>query len=105
MKKYSLAIVMLMTIFLFGCKSTTQEGTFEKIGVGVCNEYVEKYEKCLVDNIPQDVRQPLVDKVHDQLEIWQEEMKNKDKKQEVENECKNAIEFAKKDLEAYSCEF
>ena len=83
-------------------KTTTTE---EKIGVAACDEWREKYTKCINTKVPEAGRQQMLDAMKQQADTWKQTASTPEGKQALENACKQMIESTKQATTSMGCEW
>lgn len=73
------------------------------IGVPECDDYLQKYESCLVRAVPARTRQQLAQEVADARVVWRELSSDPSARPGLALGCKRALETAKETMEAYDC--
>jgi hypothetical protein len=79
-------------------------GGSDKIGVPECDEYVEKYTKCIDEKMPEGARDATREAMQMTVDAWKEAAKGPGKDAMAEG-CKIALDAAKKGSEAFGCEW
>jgi hypothetical protein len=80
---------------------TTETG--DKIGVPECDEYVEKYEICIMSKAPEAQRAMLKTTFEQVRQSWKQAAASPQGKAALPNACKQALEIAKQTTIAYGC--
>jgi hypothetical protein len=79
-------------------------GGADKIGVPECDEYIEKYTKCIEDKMPEEGREAAKTAMDQTVSAWREAAQGPGKDAMAEG-CKAALEAVKKSSEAFGCEW
>lgn len=85
-------------------KSTASTGG-DEIGVPECDEYIKKYEACIMSKVPEAQRalyKPTLDQMRSS---WKQAASNPQTKAALASGCKTATETAKQSLASFSCEW
>lgn len=84
-------------------KATASTG--DDIGVPECDEYIKKYEACIMSKVPEAQRaiyKPTLDQMRSS---WKQAASNPQTKAALASGCKTATETAKQSLASFSCEW
>ena len=84
--------------------ATRGGGGADKIGVPECDEYIEKYMKCIEEKMPEAAREQTQKAVQQSIDAWKQAADGPAKDTLAET-CKNALETAKKATAAMGCEW
>jgi hypothetical protein len=79
--------------------------TGDKIGVPECDEYIAKYEACVNDNVPENMRAGLKTSFEQSRKGWKTLADNPQTKASLPNVCKQAMDAAKQAMASYKCDF
>jgi hypothetical protein len=79
-------------------------GGGDKIGVPECDEYIEKYMKCIEEKMPEAAREQTKQAMQQSVDAWKEAASGPGKDQ-LADACKAALDAAKKGTEALGCEW
>lgn len=79
-------------------------GGTEKIGIPECDEYFEKYLKCIDDKMPDAAKETTKKALQDSVSAWKAAAEGPGK-DTLAQTCKTALETAKKATEAMGCEW
>jgi hypothetical protein len=78
-------------------------------GIAACDEYLDKYERCLQAKVPEEAREAMTEAFQAQRDAWVQSAKAAKGNQEVSAQlaknCKQAIDAAKVPMEQYGCEW
>jgi hypothetical protein len=95
--------------------TTTPEGAAAKtevktdvagsIGVAECDVYISKYEKCIMDKVPEAARGMLKQTLDQSRTAWTQAASTPEGKQTLAVACTTALDAAKQSMGAYGCEF
>lgn len=84
-------------------KSTASTGG--EIGVPECDEYIKKYEACIMSKVPEAQRAMYKPTLEQMRSSWKQAASNPQTKAALASGCKTATETAKQSLSAFSCEW
>jgi len=79
-------------------------GGGDKIGVPECDEYIEKYSKCINDKMPEASRQQMKDAMDQSAKAWKEAAAGPGK-DSLAAGCKAALDAAKQATASMGCEW
>lgn len=82
---------------------TTEGGN--TIGVAECDVYISKYEKCIMDKVPEAARGMLKQTLDQSRQAWIQAASTDAGKQTLAVACTTALDAAKQSMGAYGCEF
>lgn len=85
-------------------KSTASTGG-DEIGVPECDEYIKKYEACVMSKVPETQRALYKPTLEQMRSSWKQAASNPQTKAALASGCKTATETAKQSLSAFSCEW
>lgn len=80
------------------------DGAGEKIGVALCDEYVEKYTKCIDTHAPEAAKKTLKDGISKKAAEWRE-LAAGPTKDTLEQACKGALDAVKKTSKGWGCTY
>ncbi|HEX8140466.1 MAG TPA: hypothetical protein VF544_23070 [Pyrinomonadaceae bacterium] len=83
--------------------TTASTGGGDKTGVPICDEYIEKYEKCLNDKVPEAARAQLRSTLETTRKAWKEAAATPQGKAGLAQGCQAALNTAKQTMSAYGC--
>jgi|SRR5215471_9734777 len=83
--------------------ATTSGG--EKIGVAECDEYLDKYEACITNHVPEAARATFNSTMKTTREQWRKLAANPTTKGGLAAACKQALESARTSMKMYNCTF
>jgi hypothetical protein len=83
--------------------ATTTATTGGTTGVPVCDEYIEKYEKCLNDKVPEAARAQLRTSLETTRKAWKDAAATPQGKAGLAQGCQAALNTAKQTMSAYGC--
>ena len=89
-----------------GSKTTpeTGGGGLGEVGVPACDEYVQKYSRCVESKVPEAARESMRDALRTTVDAWRDAASANPKTKEALGEaCKAAVEAAKKATEPMGC--
>ena len=75
----------------------------DKIGIPECDEYIEKYQACINEKVPEAQRVAFKKSFEAIQKGWKDAAANPQTKTGLATVCKQAIETAKQSMTAYSC--
>lgn len=76
----------------------------DKIGIPECDEYFEKYLKCIDDKMPEAAKETTKKALQDSVAAWKAAAEGPGK-DTLAQTCKTALDTAKKATEAMGCEW
>jgi hypothetical protein len=76
--------------------------TSEKIGIAECDEYVEKYSKCIQEKVPEASRKSMADAMDQSVKAWKEAASGPGKAG-LASACKSALDAAKQATSSMGC--
>ncbi len=79
-------------------------GGGDKIGIAECDEYIEKYTKCISDKVPEAARQQMKDAMDQSTKAWKEAAAGP-AKDGLATACKAALDAAKQATASMGCEW
>lgn len=102
------AVVLLA---LIACKKggdeksgeTTTAASGDKVGVAECDEYLEKYEKCLKDKVPEAARGSMESAMKQMRDSWKTAAATPEAKAGLATGCKSALDAAKTSMASFGC--
>jgi hypothetical protein len=77
----------------------------DDVGVAACNEWIQKYTKCINDKVPEAARQQMKDAMKQTTDTWKQTASTPEGKQALENACKQMIESTKQATASMGCEW
>lgn len=77
----------------------------EPIGIAECDDYIEKYEACLIDKVPDEQRADLRRTLNEQRSKWHDAMSSGQDQAAIAEQCKSAASDALAKLGSYGCTF
>lgn len=83
----------------------TETASADSIGVPECDEYIKKYEACVMSKVPEAMRATFKNSLDQSRTAWKAAAANPQSKATLGAACKQAHETAKSSLAAYSCEW
>lgn len=87
-----------------GGADTAVDGALPKIGVAVCDEYIEKYGKCIEDNAPDATKPQMKDALAKSAERFKKQSEGPEK-DTLEQSCTAALEAVKKTSKGWGCTY
>jgi hypothetical protein len=79
-------------------------GGGDKIGIAECDEYIEKYTKCIQDKVPEAARAQMKDAMDQSAKAWKEAAAGP-AKDGLATACKAALDAAKQATASMGCEW
>jgi hypothetical protein len=79
-------------------------GGGDKIGIAECDEYIEKYSKCISEKVPEAARQQMKDAMDQSTKAWKEAAAGP-AKDGLATACKAALDAAKQATASMGCEW
>lgn len=76
----------------------------EKIGVAVCDEYIEKYGKCIEEHAPDNMKTQMQDALAKSAERFKKQSEGPEK-DTLEQSCTAALEAVKKTSKGWGCTY
>lgn len=86
-------------------KTTVATQMGDSIGVEECDVYISKYEKCIMDKVPEAARGMLKQTLDQSRTAWKQAAATPEGKQGLALACGTALNAAKQSMVAYGCEF
>jgi hypothetical protein len=86
-------------------KSDEVASTGDKIGVPECDEYIAKYEACVNNNVPENMKAAMKSTFEQSRKGWKDAAATPQGKATLGSACKQAMETAKQSMAAYKCDF
>ena len=77
----------------------------DKIGIAVCDDFIEKYDACVTDKVPAAVRAQYTTMLSQWRDSWKKLSGNPDTRGSLAEACKSAMEQARTQMRAYNCTF
>lgn len=84
--------------------STTSAPSASSIGVPECDDYINKYEKCISSKVPEIARAPMKDAFDKTRAGWKAAASTPEGKQGLAMGCKMAADASKQVVAMYGCE-
>lgn len=85
--------------------ATTTPASGEKIGVAECDDFLDKYDACVKDKIPETVRAQYQASIAQWRKSWRELAANPQTKGTLANVCKTQLDSARNSMKSFGCEF
>ena len=85
--------------------STGTTGTGTTIGVAECDNYLEKYEACLRDRVPENVRATFRSSIETQRTSWRNAAATPEGRAGLAQACRAATDAARQSMAAYNCQW
>ena len=80
-------------------------GGGDKIGVPECDEYIEKYEACIMSKVPEAARAASKSALDQSRKAWKDAAATPQGKAALATGCKTALDAAKQSTAAYGCQW
>jgi hypothetical protein len=80
-------------------------GGDNKVGVASCDEWMEKYTKCIDAKVPEAARNQMKDAMKQTADTWKQTASTPEGKTALENACKQMIESTKQATASFGCEW
>ncbi|HKA90285.1 MAG TPA: hypothetical protein VKE22_21635 [Haliangiales bacterium] len=80
-------------------------GGDNKVGVAACDEWMEKYTKCIDSKVPEAARAQMKDAMKQTADTWRQTASTPEGKTALENACKQMIESTKQATASFGCEW
>ena len=74
-----------------------------KVGVASCDEWMEKYTKCIDAKVPEAARAQMKDAMKQTADTWKQTASTPEGKTALENACKQMIESTKQATASFGC--
>lgn len=107
MKLKQMMLIALALLALGACKKADQTSSApvsgDKVGVAECDEYIEKYQKCIGDKVPEAARDMLKSTFETAIKSWKEAAQTPEGKASLATACKTALDAAKQAMGTYGC--
>jgi hypothetical protein len=112
-----LAVVLLATLVLsalLACKkgkkeqtgsTTTPTTAAAEIGIPECDEFLQKYDKCVSEKVPEAARQTLKQSIEQMRSAWKQAAANPLAKPALASGCKQAAANTQAATASYGCEW
>jgi hypothetical protein len=114
-QKFLMLLSCLLLALAFGaCASSTGatsgtttagSGGGDKIGVAECDTYLEKYEACLNDKVPESARAVMRSSFEQTRKSWKDLAATPQGRTSPAQACKMADDNAKQAMSAYGCKW
>ena len=80
-------------------------GSGDKIGVPECDTYIEKYEACIMDKMPEAQRGAVKSALDQSRKAWKDAAANPTTKAGLSAACKTALDAAKASTTSFGCKW
>lgn len=77
----------------------------DKVGVQECDEYIEKYQKCLAGKVPEIAQAALKQGFEQTVTAWRQAAATPEGKTGLTMGCKAALDASKQAMAAYGCDW
>jgi hypothetical protein len=113
--KFILSAVLGCVVGFFGCNSNSNipsktetktvetTTTTEVTGVAECDEYIKKYEACVMNKVPEAQRAAMKSALDQSRQAWKQSASTEQGKKMLPSICKQAMDTAKQSTSAYGC--
>ncbi len=85
--------------------ATTQKASGNQIGVAECDDYLQKYESCLSDKIPEAARASLRSSLDTTRASWRNAAATPEGRAGLAQACRAARDAARQSMSAYGCQW
>lgn len=75
------------------------------IGIAACDDYLNKYEACVKDKVPEAARAQFKQSLDQARDQWKKASTDANAKAGLEQACKQATDAAKQAMQAFGCQF
>jgi hypothetical protein len=102
---------LIIAIGLMGCggaktaDNTKTASTGDKIGVAECDEYIEKYEACLNEKVPEAQKATFKSSLDTMRKSWKDAASTPAGKDAMKTGCKSALDQAKTSMASFGCKW
>jgi hypothetical protein len=79
--------------------------TADRVGIAACDDYLDKYQACVANKVPEAARATLVSSLDATRASWKNMASNTATAGSLEAACKQATDAAKQSMSAYGCTF
>lgn len=86
-------------------EGASADSAANSIGVPECDAYISKYEKCVMDKVPESARDMLKSSFEQSTKAWKEAAATPEGKASLATACQTAMDAAKTSMTAYGCEW
>lgn len=83
--------------------ATAAAPSFEKLGIAPCDEYLEKYSKCLSTKVPDLARTTFLQGMKQTYESWKQAKASNPSG--LESSCKMTLDMVKKTMAQFNCDW
>ena len=128
-KTLFLMLCLLTTVLFFGCSTPTNTNTNtntnsaatntqpaaspaatlaasgDKIGIAECDSFIDSYEACVRDKVPEMARAQFNSTLAQWRRSWREQAANPQNRPALVQACKTQLEAARRSMKAYNCTF
>jgi len=77
----------------------------DKIGVAGCDDYIEKYEACVMGKVPEAARMTMQSSIEQMRQSWKQVAANPQAKAALAGGCNQARAASKQAMSAYACDW
>ena len=77
----------------------------DSVGVPECDSYISKYQKCIMDKVPESARDMLKSSFEQSMKAWKDAAATPEGKASLATACQTAMDAAKTSMTAYGCEW
>lgn len=85
--------------------AATVAASGDKIGVTECDTFIERYEACVRDKVPEVARAQFNSTLAQWRKSWRDLAANPQTRATLAQACKTQIEAARQSMKAYNCTF
>jgi ABC-type Zn uptake system ZnuABC Zn-binding protein ZnuA len=126
-KSFMLMLCLLTSLLILGCstsESTNQAtntatatlspaaspaatiaASGDKIGITECDSFIDSYEACVRDKVPEMARAQFNSTLAQWRKSWREQAANPQNRAVLVSACKQQLEAARQSMKAYNCTF
>lgn len=77
----------------------------DKIGIAECDSFIDSYEACVRDKVPEMARAQFNSTLAQWRKSWREQAANPQNRAVLVSACKQQVEAARQSMKAYNCTF
>lgn len=77
----------------------------DKIGIAECDSFIDSYEACVRDKVPEMARAQFNSTLAQWRRTWREQAANPQNRPVLVQACKTQLEAARQSMKAYNCTF
>ena len=111
--RYSLIALSLSAVLLAACSkggdtstaTTSAAPTADKVGIAACDNYLDKYQACVANKVPEAARASFEQSLGATRASWKSMASNSATASSLDAACKQATDAAKQAMSSYGCSF